>query len=429
VNAYNSEGRPATFEGVSVTYDALDRAVQAGSHEFVYDPGGAKLAVMSGGTNVSASVPLPGGGEAVYSASTLQFYRHADNLGSSRLASTPSRAHYSSTAYAPEGEPYQEAGTQDRSFTGQKQDIATGQYDFLLRDYNPVQGRWWVPDPAGASAVSPANPQTWNRYAYVAGVPTETTDSAGLCGNGVFGGVGQAAGTPAVSAQSDFASSIGADLVFPFQTSGHGESVGESLMGVQEAAWRTGGALATAVSAIQHISAPGGHFTLFGYSGGGQIIQAALSLFPESVRSRATVVDLSPGFGIGPASVLPDPDLTISGPGGLNALVAASAIANGMSPGPNVGTACGHDANCEFTSASTALMSMASPSCGTTPETFSHSGGGASPALVAAGAAIDGTLFGWGITGSWIGIINMYFDSMTANVTVSSTPPKPIIKK
>src|SRR6185312_2644422 len=50
VNSFDSEGRPTTFESVAVTFDALDRAVQAGSHEFVYDPGGAKLAVMSGGT-------------------------------------------------------------------------------------------------------------------------------------------------------------------------------------------------------------------------------------------------------------------------------------------------------------------------------------------------------------------------------------------
>jgi RHS repeat-associated protein len=180
VNSFDSEGRPVTLESVSVTYDALDRAVQAGSHEFVYGPGGTKLAIMSGGTNVSASVPLPGGGEAVYSASTLQFYRHADNLGSSRLASTPSRALFSSTAYAPEGEPYQETGTQDRSFTGQKQDIATGQYDFLLREYSPTQGRWWVPDPAGVSAADPNNPQSWNRYAYVGGMPLSDTDPIGL---------------------------------------------------------------------------------------------------------------------------------------------------------------------------------------------------------------------------------------------------------
>ena len=185
VNSFDSEGRPTTFESVAVTFDALGRAVQAGSHEFVYGPGGTKLAVMTGGANVSASVPLPGGGEAVYSASTLQFYRHADNLGSSRLASTPARGVYSATAYAPEGEPYLETGTQDRSFTGQKQDIATGQYDFLLREYSPTQGRWWVPDPAGISAANPDQPQSWNRYEYALGETMQLTDNNGQWPTGI----------------------------------------------------------------------------------------------------------------------------------------------------------------------------------------------------------------------------------------------------
>jgi RHS repeat-associated protein len=113
---------------------------------------------MSGSTNPRAEVPLPGGGEAVYAAGTLEYYRHGDNLGSARLASTPSSTLYSATAYAPQGEAYTEKGTTDRSFTGQKHDTATGQYDFLLREYSPTQGRWWVPDPAGASAAYPENP-------------------------------------------------------------------------------------------------------------------------------------------------------------------------------------------------------------------------------------------------------------------------------
>jgi hypothetical protein len=43
-----------------------------------------------------------------------------------------------------------------------------GLYDFLLRQQSSTQGRWLVPDPAGLAAVDPTNPQTWNRYAYVA---------------------------------------------------------------------------------------------------------------------------------------------------------------------------------------------------------------------------------------------------------------------
>ena len=59
----------------------------------------------------------------------------------------------------------------DRNFTGQNQDLTTGSsgdlYDFMYREYHPIHGRWISPDPAGIGAVNPANPQSWNRYAYV----------------------------------------------------------------------------------------------------------------------------------------------------------------------------------------------------------------------------------------------------------------------
>jgi uncharacterized protein RhaS with RHS repeats len=42
------------------------------------------------------------------------------------------------------------------------------------------QGRWISPDPAGMGAVSLANPQTWNRYAYVANGPLNAVDPTGL---------------------------------------------------------------------------------------------------------------------------------------------------------------------------------------------------------------------------------------------------------
>ena len=55
-----------------------------------------------------------------------ELFRHPDWLGSSRFASTASRAMYYSGAYAPFGEAYAEAGTSDRSFTGQHQDTIPG---------------------------------------------------------------------------------------------------------------------------------------------------------------------------------------------------------------------------------------------------------------------------------------------------------------
>lgn len=108
----------------------------------------------------------------------------------------------SDLAYAPFGETYAEAGTPDRSFTGENQDTTpgstTGLYDFMFREYAQY-GRWISPDPAGLAAVDPSNPQIWNRYAYVANNPLSSVDPLGLeceqpCPPDVDGGGGGSGG-------------------------------------------------------------------------------------------------------------------------------------------------------------------------------------------------------------------------------------------
>jgi RHS repeat-associated protein len=185
---WDAEGNMLNVDSttVQVTYDAFDRAVEqnrSGSYtEIVYAPYGGKLALMNGTTLVKAFVSLPGGPTAVYASGTTgpAFYRHADWLGSSRLASTQSRTKYFDVSYAPFGEDYNDSGTMDYNFTGQNQDTETGYYDFLFREYSPVQGRWISPDPAGTAAADPTNPQSWNRYAYVLNNPLALVDPLGL---------------------------------------------------------------------------------------------------------------------------------------------------------------------------------------------------------------------------------------------------------
>jgi RHS repeat-associated protein len=181
--AWDVEGEMITVDTTTLTHDALGRLVEKNVGgtitEFVYGPMGGKFAQMSGTTLQKAFVPLPTG-TAVYTGSGLAYYRHGDHLGSSRLATTPTRTMYSSTAYAPFGEPYAQAGTTDLSFAGHDQDTIAGIHDALFREYPAVQGRWLTPDPAGMAAVDPTNPQSWNRYAYVMNNPTTWIDFAGL---------------------------------------------------------------------------------------------------------------------------------------------------------------------------------------------------------------------------------------------------------
>jgi RHS repeat-associated protein len=158
----------------------VEKAVGTVYTQIVYSPLGAKYAVMNGQTFTKGFVPLPTGAKAVYTAAAgLAYYRHHDHLGSSRLATTPGRTLYSATSYAPFGEPYAEAGTTDRSFTGQDEDTVAGMQDFLDRRYRSNHGRWLTPDPIGLAAVNPASPQTWNRYAYVMNNPLALIDPFG----------------------------------------------------------------------------------------------------------------------------------------------------------------------------------------------------------------------------------------------------------
>jgi RHS repeat-associated protein len=190
---WNAAAQPITVNGTTASYDALGRMVETGSgssyKQFFYRPDGTQLGIYTGslgsGSLSKETIPLPGGETAVYNGSGLNFIRHTDWLGSSRLATTWAHAVYSKEAYAPFGETYNEAGTPDRSFTGQDQDVAsgsggTGTYDFLFRKYDPSAGRWLSPDPYGWGAVDQTTPQSLNRYAYVMNNPMSLSDPNGL---------------------------------------------------------------------------------------------------------------------------------------------------------------------------------------------------------------------------------------------------------
>jgi RHS repeat-associated protein len=183
---WDAEGLLSTFNGgTALVYDALGRRVEqtnaSGTREILYGPDGSKVALMNGQALAEAFIALSGGATAVYSGSTLGWYRHPDWLGSSRIASTPSRTVYydGEASYSPFGESPTETGNIDHNFTGQNQDLTSILYDFPAREYHPGEGRWISPDPAGLAAVDPTLPQSWNRYAYVLNDPLRNVDPTG----------------------------------------------------------------------------------------------------------------------------------------------------------------------------------------------------------------------------------------------------------
>jgi RHS repeat-associated protein len=66
-------------------------------------------------------------------------------------------------------------------FAMTERDEATGLDHTLFRNYDSFAGRWTSPDPYGGSMNS-ANPQSFNRYAYVGNDPVNLMDPSGLDG-------------------------------------------------------------------------------------------------------------------------------------------------------------------------------------------------------------------------------------------------------
>jgi RHS repeat-associated protein len=149
---------------------------------------------MSGQSVVSADIPLPVG-SIIYGPSGLVGYSHPDWRGDVRLSTNTSMGILNQDEFAPFGAPYDNTTfSWDNTirFDGAEMSTIPYVFDSPTRKLHSVQGRWLQPDPAGLAAVNPANPQSWNRYAYVLNNPLSYEDPTGLycaylndAGNGV----------------------------------------------------------------------------------------------------------------------------------------------------------------------------------------------------------------------------------------------------
>jgi RHS repeat-associated protein len=133
------------------------------------------------GTNPTCAVGLPGDRFAfAYFTKTpgtiATTYYHTDVVGSVRALSDQTGATVIRHDYLPFGEDTQPLAGDPLRFAGKELDPESALMNFEARYYRNTWGRFTQVDPI---AGSPADPQSWNRYAYARNAPARFVDPNG----------------------------------------------------------------------------------------------------------------------------------------------------------------------------------------------------------------------------------------------------------
>jgi RHS repeat-associated protein len=139
------------------------------------------------GTNPTCAVGLPGDRFAfAYFTKTpgtvATTYYHTDAIGSVRALSDQTGATVIQHDYLPFGEDTQPLAGDPMRFAGKELDPESALMNFEAHYYRNTWGRFTQVDPASGT---PADPQSWNRYAYARNNPLRFVDPTGLCGEPV----------------------------------------------------------------------------------------------------------------------------------------------------------------------------------------------------------------------------------------------------
>ena len=112
---------------------------------------------------------------------TVEYY-HLDAVGSVRAVTDATGAVVRRYDYRPFGEgDGVSAGADPLRFTGKERDAETGLDYFGARHYAQRTGRFTTVDPVQTTSDNLADPQRWNRYAYVRNNPLRFSDPDGRC--------------------------------------------------------------------------------------------------------------------------------------------------------------------------------------------------------------------------------------------------------
>lgn len=200
--SYDANGNITNDGANTLTYDAENRMLTStgsGSGSYSYDGNGLRLSkTSSGATTVyifdgtdvlaeyaSGSQPSNPAREYVYMSGRLisrieasaTYYYHPDHL-STRLITDSSGNTATQQGHYPFGEQWYVSGTSPKwKFTSYERDTESGN-DYAKFRYSASRlGRFATSDPV--RSVRPSNPQTFNRYSYVANDPINRTDRSG----------------------------------------------------------------------------------------------------------------------------------------------------------------------------------------------------------------------------------------------------------
>jgi RHS repeat-associated protein len=184
--SWDAENRLTSAAGVTYTYDADGQRVEKSSGTLYWrGASGSVLAETDTSGNTKNEYIFFGARMARRDSSGNVYYYFGNHLGSAAITNATGTLCYDADFYPIGGElPFTNTCSQSYKFAGMEQDSETGEYHTQYRQYASNLGRWLSPDPSGAAAVSPANPQTWNMYSYVTNNPTTLTDALGLDDNG-----------------------------------------------------------------------------------------------------------------------------------------------------------------------------------------------------------------------------------------------------
>ena len=133
-------------------------------------------------TNTSTTYYSVGGRRVAFRDSDGIQYLFSDHVGSASVSYRPSDGQTERQYYMPYGGIRHTDGLDtDIGYTGQRADTSTGLMFYNARYYDPAIGRFISPD---TIVPDPANPQDYDRYAYVRNNPVNHNDPTGheTCG-------------------------------------------------------------------------------------------------------------------------------------------------------------------------------------------------------------------------------------------------------